>query len=86
MDDEVLQPLTVIVVGAVVVLVLLPGVAAAWLGLRLRRRAMRRGQYPFRNLPWYLGGVPEVKVPEPPSTLSKRRVERGRTRPHAPDR
>jgi len=28
-----------------------------------RRRAMRRGTYPVRLLPWFLGGTPEMPLP-----------------------
>jgi len=32
------------------------------LAMRGRRRALRRGTYPLRLLPWYLGGPPDVRV------------------------
>lgn len=53
-------------------------VAALWLGLigavvgfislRLRRRSLRRGTWPVRIIPWYLGGTPHMPLdaaPEP---------------------
>lgn len=50
-------------VGMIPVVLVAAGLAA--LGVRLRRRAMDRGQYPHRDLPWYLGGVPDIEL-EPP--------------------
>lgn len=49
--------------------------AIAALGVRLRHRAMRRGQYPHRDLPWYLGGVPDIDV-EAPHEARRGRGER----------
>lgn len=40
-----------------------------------RRRALRRGTYPLRLLPWYLGGPPDARIEHPP--------EGGSGRPHA---
>jgi hypothetical protein len=61
-------------------------IGLAWIGaivlvvgvfvFRHRRRAIRRGTYPVRLLPWYLGGTPEMGA-EPPReehrTKSRRR-------------
>jgi hypothetical protein len=32
---------------------------------------MRQRNYPFRNLPWYLGGTPETPL-DPPNDEAKR--------------
>ncbi len=37
-----------------------------------RRRAIRRGTYPLRQLPWYLGGPPKVNVDLPSDPRSSR--------------
>ena len=37
-----------------------------------RRRAMRRGTYPLRLLPWYLGGPPKVGPHGPDDRRSTR--------------
>lgn len=50
-------------VGLIPVVLFAAGLAA--LGVRLRSRAMDRGQYPHRDLPWYLGGVPEIEIDAP---------------------
>ena len=50
-------------VGLIPVVLLTAGLTA--LGIRLRRRAMDRGQYPYRDLPWYLGGVPDIEMDAP---------------------
>lgn len=47
-----------------------------WVALRLRARSMRRGNYPFRNLPWYLGGTPEMPLEPPKELRSERRRNR----------
>jgi hypothetical protein len=47
--------------------------AIAWVGLRLRRRSIERGNYPFRNLPWYLGGTPEMPLRPPDERESRKR-------------
>jgi hypothetical protein len=57
-------------VGLIPVVLVAFGLTA--LGVRLRRRAMDRGQYPHRDLPWYLGGVPEIEL-EPPQERPIRR-------------
>jgi hypothetical protein len=62
------------IVGAVfLTLVLALGIGIGALGLRLNRRGIRRGIYPHRDLPWYLGGVPDVKVDPPPGGERERR-------------
>lgn len=43
----------------------------SWIGSRLRARSIRRGNYPFRNLPWYLGGTPEMPL-HPPDNVRHR--------------
>ncbi len=40
-------------------------VVAGVLVFRHRRRAMERGTYPVRLLPWFLGGTPEMDVQPP---------------------
>ena len=50
-------------VGLIPILLFVTGLTA--LGIRLRRRAMNRGQYPHRDLPWYLGGVPDIEIDAP---------------------
>ncbi|MEO8632336.1 MAG: hypothetical protein ABI466_03180 [Chloroflexota bacterium] len=54
-------------IGALVGLIpiVLVAAGAVALGTRLRRRAMDRGQYPHRDLPWYLGGVPDIELDAP---------------------
>lgn len=54
-------------IGALVGLIPIVLVAASVtaLGVRLRRRAMDRGQYPHRDLPWYLGGVSDIEIDAP---------------------
>jgi|RhiMetdeSRZDD1v2_1073273.scaffolds.fasta_scaffold02262_25 hypothetical protein len=60
------------VIGLIPVVLVAAGLTA--LGVRLRRRAMDRGQYPHRDLPWYLGGVPDIELDTPqdrPRRVSK---------------
>jgi hypothetical protein len=57
-------------------LILALGIGIGALGLRLNRRGIRRGTYPLRNLPWYLGGVPDVKLDTPVEATRKRRRRR----------
>jgi len=57
-------------------LILALGVGIVASGLRLNRRGIRRGSYPLRNLPWYLGGVPDVKVDLPAEGTRERRRRR----------
>jgi hypothetical protein len=54
-----------------------------WLGLivavvgfisfRLRKRALRRGTWPLRIIPWYLGGTPDMPLDTPSESLRGRR-------------
>ncbi len=67
--------------GFVGVLIALAFVAAilgliAYVGLRGRRRALRRGTHPLRLLPWYLGGPPEtpLETPEEPKRTNRHRA------------
>ena len=63
-----------LVIGAAILAVfVLVGIGIGALGLRLNRRAIRRGTYPHRDLPWYLGGVPDVKVDAPDEGARERR-------------
>lgn len=62
-------------------------VAILWLGLivavvgfisfRLRKRALRRGTWPLRIIPWYLGGTPDTPL-DTPSESSRERRRSGR--------
>ena len=61
-------------VGLIPVALFAAGLTA--LGVRLRRRAMDRGQYPYRDLPWYLGGVPDMKLDAPHDRPVTRRRSR----------
>jgi hypothetical protein len=64
-------------VGAAILGVLWLGLIVAVVGfisLRLRRRSLRRGTWPVRIIPWYLGGTPEMPLDSPPeSARAKRR-------------
>ncbi|HEY8732522.1 MAG TPA: hypothetical protein VIN69_11185 [Candidatus Limnocylindria bacterium] len=69
--------MTELIIGAVALaLFVLLGIGLGALGLRLNRRGIRRGTYPLRNLPWYLGGVPDVKAGEPVEGARSRRRRR----------
>jgi hypothetical protein len=67
---------------AAVVAILWIGLVVAALGfisLRLRKRSLRRGTWPVRLIPWYLGGTPEMPLDAPPeSARAKRRGTKGR--------
>ena len=66
-----------LIIGAAILAVfVLIGIGIGALGLRLARRAIRRGTYPHRDLPWYLGGVPDVKVDAPAEGARERRRRR----------
>jgi hypothetical protein len=52
------------------------GIGLGALGIRLNRRGIRRGTYPLRNLPWYLGGVPDAKLDPPAESARERRRRR----------
>lgn len=54
------------------------GGVIAWMGLHLRARSIRRHNYPFRDLPWYLGGTPDLPL-EPPGGDRGRRKRRDRS-------
>jgi len=43
---------------------------------RHRRRAIRRGTYPVRLLPWYLGGTPEMPLNPPKEGQRTKRSRR----------
>jgi hypothetical protein len=62
-----------IVVPVILAVIALLGIGVGALGLRLNRRAIRRGTYPHRDLPWYLGGVPDVKLDAPVESTRRRR-------------
>jgi hypothetical protein len=69
--------MTEVIVGAVFFgLVLIVGIGIGALGLRLNRRSIRRGSYPHRDLPWYLGGVPDVTLDAPVEGARERRRRR----------
>lgn len=59
----------VLVLAAWLVLIV---VVAGLLSRRLRRRAFRRGTYPLRLLPWYLGGPPKIDLDLPGEQRSSR--------------
>ena len=61
-----------VLVGWLLVIVVVAGL----LSRRLRKRALRRGTYPLRLLPWYLGGPPKIDLDLP----DDRRSNRDRTR------
>ncbi|HEY8825820.1 MAG TPA: hypothetical protein VIP07_13185 [Candidatus Limnocylindria bacterium] len=53
--------------------------AIAFVSMRLRKRSLRRGTWPVRLIPWYLGGTPEMPLDAPPeSARAKRRGTKGR--------
>jgi hypothetical protein len=68
---------TIELVVAVLIAVLWFGFFFAVIGyisMRLRKRALRRGTWPLRLIPWYLGGPPEMPLDAPPeSARAKRR-------------
>jgi len=68
---------TIELVVAAIFAVLWIGLVVAVIGfisLRLRKRALRRGTWPVRLIPWYLGGTPEMPLDVPPeSERAKRR-------------
>jgi hypothetical protein len=67
---------TVELVVAVIIAVLWLGLIVAVVGfisLRLRRRSLKRGTWPVRLLPWYLGGTPEMPLDAPPESSRARR-------------
>jgi hypothetical protein len=50
-------------ISVLFVVVLIGGIF--WLGSSLRARSMKRGNYPHRDLPWYLGGTPDMPLDPP---------------------
>jgi hypothetical protein len=68
---------TIELVVAAVIALLWFGLVFAVIGfisMRLRKRALRRGTWPLRLIPWYLGGPPEMPLRAPPeSARAKRR-------------
>ena len=69
--------MTIELVIAALVVVLWLGLIVAVVGfisMRLRKRSLRRGTWPVRLIPWYLGGTPEMPLDAPPeSERAKRR-------------
>ena len=68
--------MTIELVIAVLVGILWLGLIVSVIGFiswRLRRRVIRRGTWPLRIIPWYLGGTPDMPVDTPPSSREKRR-------------
>jgi hypothetical protein len=64
------------VVGAAIIGALWLGLIVAVVGfisMRLRRRSLRRGTWPVRIIPWYLGGTPEMPLDAPPDTARAKR-------------
>jgi hypothetical protein len=69
--------------GVTIELVVTAIIAILWIGLvfatigfismRLRKRALRRGTWPLRLIPWYLGGTPEMPLDAPPESARARR-------------
>jgi len=53
-------------------LALVAFVAFIYLGFRLRRRSIARGQHPLRLLPWYLGGPQDLELKHPADDLGRR--------------
>jgi hypothetical protein len=74
---------TIELVIAAIVVVLWTGLVIAAIGfisLRLRKRSLRRGTWPVRLIPWYLGGTPEMPLDAPPeSARAKRRGTKARS-------
>ena len=72
--------MTVELVVAVIIAVLWLGLIVSVVGfisMRLRGRSLKRGTWPVRLLPWYLGGMPEMPLDAPPeSSRTKRRKGR----------
>jgi hypothetical protein len=65
-----------LVIAAIVVLLWLGLIVAVvgFISMRLRKRSLRRGTWPVRLIPWYLGGTPEMPLDAPPeSERAKRR-------------
>ncbi len=75
--SDVIQ-LLVSAAGVAVGLVWIGAIVAAVrvLVFRHRARAIARGTYPVRVLPWYLGGTPEMPVASPPERPKAKRRRR----------
>jgi len=70
-----------LVIAAIVVLLWLGLIVAVvgFISMRLRKRSLRRGTWPVRLIPWYLGGTPEMPLDAPPeSSRAKRRRTKAR--------
>jgi hypothetical protein len=73
--------MTIELVVAAVIALLWLGLIVAVVGftsMRLRRRSLRRGTWPVRIIPWYLGGTPDMALDSPPESV---RAKRRRTDP-----
>ena len=72
--------MTIELVVAAIIALLWLGLIVAVLGyisMRLRGRSLKRGTWPVRLLPWYLGGTPEMPLDTPAeSSRAKRRKGR----------
>ena len=72
--------MTIELVVAAIIAVLWLGLIVAVVGfiaMRLRRRSLKRGTWPIRIIPWYLGGTPEMPLDAPPdSSRAERRKSR----------
>ena len=70
--------MTIELLVAAIIAILWIGLVFAVIGfisMRLRKRALRRGTWPLRLIPWYLGGPPETPLDAPPeSARAKRRT------------
>jgi hypothetical protein len=71
-----------LVVAAVIALLWLGLIVAVvgFISMRLRRRSLRRGTWPVRIIPWYLGGTPDMPLDSPPESA---RAKRRRTEPRS---
>jgi len=71
--------MTIELVVAAIVVILWLGLIVAVVGfisMRLRKRALRRGTWPIRLIPWYLGGTPEMPLDAPPESARAKRRRR----------
>jgi hypothetical protein len=66
--------LAIAAIFVIVWLALIVGVVG-FISLRLRKRALRRGTWPVRLIPWYLGGTPEMPLDAPPESARAQRRE-----------
>ena len=68
--------MTIELVIAAVIAILWLGLIVAVVGfisMRLRRRSLRRGTWPVRIIPWYLGGTPDMPLDAPSETAREKR-------------